>query len=45
MLFAAELEFMKIPVLRLPQNTSNVNIKCLGTSKMMYSSEISLLEF
>ena len=29
-LFAAELVFPKILVLRLPQNSSNVNIECAG---------------
>ena len=29
-LFAAELEFPKILVPRLPQNSSNVNIQCTG---------------
>ena len=36
-LFAAELEFAKILVARLPQNTSNVNIECAGKSKQLYS--------
>ena len=31
-LFAAELEFLKILVPRLPQDTSDVNIKCAGKS-------------
>ena len=31
-LFAAELEFPEIPVPRLPQNTSNVNIERAGKS-------------
>ena len=31
--FAAELEFPKILVPRIPQNTSNVNIKSAGKSK------------
>ena len=29
-LFAAELEFPKILVPRLPQNSSNINIECAG---------------
>ena len=29
-LFAAELEFLKMPVPRLPQNSPNVNIECAG---------------
>ena len=28
--FAAELEFLKILIPRLPQNTSNINIECAG---------------
>ena len=32
-LFAAELEFPKILVPRLPQHTSNVNIECAGKSE------------
>ena len=36
-LFAAELELSKIPVPRLPQNASNVNIECAGKSKQLYS--------
>ena len=32
-LFAAELEFPKILVRRLPQNTSNVNNECAGSGK------------
>ena len=36
-LFAAELEFPEIPVPRLPQNTSNVNIERAGKSKQLYS--------
>ena len=35
-LFAAELEFPKILVPRLPRNTSNVNIECAGKSKQPY---------
>ena len=34
--FAAELEFPKILVPRLPQNASNVNIKRDGKSKQLY---------
>ena len=36
-LFAAELDFSKILVPRLPQNSSNVNIECAGKSKQLYS--------
>ena len=39
-LLAAELEFTKILVLRLPQHTSKVNTECAGTSewsKQLYS--------
>ena len=36
-LFATELEFRKIPVPRLPQNTSNVNIDCARKSKQLHS--------
>ena len=36
-LFATELEFPKILVPRLPQNTSNVNMECAGKSKQLYS--------
>ena len=32
-LLAAELAFPKIPVPRLPQHTSDVNIKCAGKSE------------
>ena len=32
-LLAAELEFPKILVPRLPQHTSNVNIECAGKSE------------
>ena len=35
--FAAELEFPKKLVPRLPQNPSNVNIECAGKSKQLYS--------
>ena len=31
-LFVAELEFPKVPVIRLPQHTSDVNIECAGKS-------------
>ena len=36
-LFAAELEFPKILVPRLPQNSSNVNTECAEKSKQLYS--------
>ena len=36
-LYAAELEFLKILVPRLPQNSSNVNIECIGKLKQLYS--------
>ena len=36
-LFAAQLEFPKILVPRLPQNTSNENIECAGKPKQLYS--------
>ena len=36
-LFAAELEFPKILVPSLPQNTLNVNSECTGKSKQLYS--------
>ena len=36
-LFAAEFDFPKILVPRLPQNTSNVNIECTRKSKQLYS--------
>ena len=36
-LFAAELEFTKMLVPRLLQNSSNVNIECAGKSKQLYS--------
>ena len=32
-LFVAELEFLKILLTRLPQNTLNVNVKCVGKQK------------
>ena len=35
-LFAAELEFPKILVPSLPQNSSNVNVKCDGKLKQLY---------
>ena len=35
-LLAAELEFPKILVLRLPQHTSDVNIESNGKSKQLY---------
>ena len=43
LLFAAELEFPKTLVPRLPQHTSNVNIECAGKSewsKQLYSLAI-----
>ena len=36
-LFAAELEFPKILVTRLPQSSSNVNNECARKSKQLYS--------
>ena len=36
-LFAAELDFPKILVPRLPQNSSNVNTECAVKSKQLYS--------
>ena len=36
-LFAAELEFPKILVPRLPYYSSNVNTECAGKSKQLYS--------
>ena len=36
-LFAAELEFPKVLVPKIPQNASNVNIECAGKSKQLYS--------
>ena len=42
-LFAAELEFPKILVPRLPQNTSNVNIESTGKSKQLYYLSEQLL--
>ena len=35
-LFATELDFSKILVPRLPQNTLNVNIESTGKSKQLY---------
>ena len=35
-LIVAELEFLKILVPSLPQNTSNVNIKSTGKSKQLH---------
>ena len=43
-LFAVELEFLKILIPRLPQKTSNVNIECAGKSKQLYSLSDLLLE-
>ena len=45
-LLAAELEFPKILVPRLPQHTSNVNIECAGKSewsKQWYSLYVTRL--
>ena len=42
-LFAAELEFPKILVPRLPRNTPNENIECAGKSKQLYSLREQLL--
>ena len=36
-LFVAKLEFPNILVPRLPQNTSNVNMECVGKPKQLYS--------
>ena len=36
-LFAAEFDFPKILIPRLPPNTSNVNIECARKSKQLYS--------
>ena len=36
-LFASKLEFSKILVPRLPQNTSNLNNECAGKLKRLYS--------
>ena len=36
-LFAAKLKFPKILVPRIPHNSSNVNIECVGKSKQMHS--------
>ena len=35
-LFAAELEFPRILVPRVPQKSSNANIECVGKSKQLY---------
>ena len=35
-LFAVKLEFPKILLPRLPQNTSSLNIDCAGKSKQRY---------
>ena len=35
-LFTAELEFTKILVPSLPQNSTNVNTECAGKSKQLY---------
>ena len=43
-LLATELEFPKILVPRLSQNTSNGNIECAGKSKQLYYYVTSLLE-
>ena len=43
-LFAAELEFPKILVPTLPQNSSNVNIECAGKSKHLYFYVARFLE-
>ena len=40
-LFAPELEFLKILVFRLPQHTSNVNTECAGKSKQLYSLDVT----
>ena len=39
-LLATELEFRKTLVLRLSQNTSNVNIECAGKSKELLCDEL-----
>ena len=36
-LIMAELEFLKVLVPRLPQNSSSVNTECVGKSKQLYS--------
>ena len=41
-LFAAELEFPKILVPRLPQHTSDVNIECAG--KSVWSKQLYYLD-
>ena len=47
-LFVAELEFPKVPVIRLPQHTSDVNIECAGKSvwskQLYYLHVTSFLE-
>ena len=43
-LFAAEFEFLKILVLGLPQNKSNINTEYAGKSKQLYFYGISFLE-
>ena len=42
-LFAVEIEFLKMLVPRLPENTSNVNIERAGKSKQQDSSSDQLL--
>ena len=42
-LFAAELEFSKMLVPSLPQNTSNVSNECAGKSKQLYSLSVQVL--
>ena len=42
-LFAAKLDFPKILVPRLPQNSSNINTECAGKSKQLYSLHDQLL--
>ena len=42
-LFPTEIELRKIIVLRLPQNSSNINIECTGKSKQLYSLYEQLL--
>ena len=48
LLFAAELEFPKILVLRLPRHASDVNIECAGksvwTKQLYYLHVTSFLE-
>ena len=43
-LFAAELEFLKILVPRLPQHTSNVNIECAGKVRMVKTTVFFVFE-